>query len=62
MVPGVEGDDGVAGGVEGEFVGGVAAALVSTSICIPWLQCPAVPQMKYRFPAEDRGMTVLPSV
>ena len=53
------GDD---GGVEGDVAGDVAVAKVSISICIPWLQCPSVPQMKYRFPGEERGMTVLPSL
>ena len=51
------GDD---GGVEGDVAGDVAVAKVSISICIPWLQCPSVPQMKYLFPGEERGMTVLP--
>ncbi|XVE92873.1 hypothetical protein REPUB_Repub01dG0141200 [Reevesia pubescens] len=50
------------GGVEGDVAGGVDVAKVSISICIPWLQCPSVPQMKYRFSGEVRGMTVLPSL
>ncbi|CAL5336565.1 unnamed protein product [Camellia sinensis] len=48
-------------------VGGVAIdgglaweASVSTSTFIPWLQCPIDPQMKYLFPGEVRGTTVLP--
>lgn len=48
------------GGGEGDVAGGVDVARVSISICIPWLQCPGVPQMKYRFPGEERDMTVLP--
>lgn len=59
--------DGVAGeldfGAGEEEDGGVGdVAKVSISTCIPWLQCPNVPQMKYRFPGAVRGMIVLPSL
>ena len=40
----------------------VALARVSISTFIPWLQCPIVPQMKYLFPSEVRGMVVAPSL
>lgn len=56
----VDADGGEEG--EGDADGGVDVANASISICIPWLQCPSVPQMKYRFPGEVRGTTVLPSV
>lgn len=59
----VEGDSCGARFTAGEAVGGGAelvARLVSTSSFIPWLQCPFVPQMKYLFPAEERGIVVLP--
>lgn len=55
---GVEGVAG--GGAEGVADGGEDVASVSTSSFIPWLQCPAVPQMKYLLPVEERVMTVLP--
>lgn len=42
------------GGGAGEADGG---ARVSTSIFIPWPQCPAVPQMKHLFPGDERDMT-----
>ena len=73
-VDGSSGDDGMPGADSGDdagdgedfgagdVAGGVDVAKVSISICIPWLQCPSVPQMKYRFPGEERGMTVLPSL
>lgn len=59
----VEGDSCGARFAAGEAVGGgaeVVARLVSTSSFIPWLQCPIVPQMKYLFPGEERGIVVLP--
>lgn len=58
-----EGDPCGARFTAGEAVGGgaeVVAGLVPTSSFIPWLQCPIVPQMKYLFPAEERGIVVLP--
>lgn len=56
---GGEPPEGAPGGDFGEFA---AAAVVSTSIFIPWPQCPAVPQMKYRFPGVDNDITVSPPV
>ena len=45
-----------------ESSGDAAVARVFTSTFIPWLQCPIVPQMKYLFPGEVRGMVVAPSL
>lgn len=54
-VTGEAGDE--VGGDDGEADGGEDDARVSSSIFIPWLQCPAIPQMKHLFPGDDRGMT-----
>lgn len=50
----------VLAGGEAGGVGGLEAASISISTFIPRLQCPVVPQMKYRFPEETRGMVVAP--
>lgn len=44
----------------GEGDGDDAATTASISSFIPWLQWPAVPQMKYLFPGEVMEMTVSP--
>lgn len=54
-VTGEAGDE--VGGDDGEADGGEDDARVSSSIFIPWLQCPAIPQMKHLFPGDERGMT-----
>lgn len=54
-VTGEAGDE--VGGDDGEADGGEDDARVSSSIFIPWLQCPAIPQMKHLFPGDERCMT-----
>lgn len=46
---------------EGEAPGGGELAVTtSISIFMPLVQWPAIPQMKYRFPAASRATRVLP--
>lgn len=48
-------------GIFGGGTGGAAeAARVTISTFIPRLQCPILPQMKYRLPGEMRGTGVVP--
>ena len=52
--------DEAGGWTEGDAGGGDDVARVSIWTFIPWLQCPAVPQMKYLLPCEESGMVVVP--
>lgn len=56
------GESATEGDAAGDEAEEIALASVSISTFIPWLQCPIVPQMKYLFPGDVRGMVVAPSL
>lgn len=58
----IMGESAIGGDATGGETGEIWVASVSISTFIPWLQCPIVPQMKYLFPCDVRGMFVAPSL